>query len=207
MHFFVFRGRNNLFKSLEKLNFTLWLRLLHFWWFDLCPVVRGDPYTQSQQPVKLKKRNWGRKENQARTWSFTKLQITESILLCKQTNKLRTMYMRSCTSVPRKFVREIQGIVLIHWGVNTAVDTNRISQNLQTKHLCFLAILHPQSRSHLHFGGRLYEYPALTKKTTGDGINNFTTLAGLKIQSVYHSCINAFIYFTSQQRNPLNIVK
>ena len=124
----------------------------------------------------------------------------------KQTNKLRTMYMRSCTSLPRKFVREILEIVLIHWGVNTAVDTNRILQNLQTKHLCFLAILHP-SFSHLHFGGRLYEYPALTKKTTGDGINNFTTLAGLKIQSVYHSCINAFIYFTSQQRNPLNIGK
>ena len=62
-----------------------------------------------------------------------------------------------------------------------------------------LVILDPQGRSYLHFGGRLYEYPALMKKTPGDGINDFTTLAGLKLQSVYHCCIKAFIYFTSQQ--------
>ena len=109
------------------------------------------------------------------------------------------MHMRKYILIPRKFVRDIKGIIFIHWGVNTAVDTNRISQNLQTKRLCLLAIFDPQGRSHMHFGGRLYEYPALMKKTQGDGINNFTILAGLKIQSVYHSCIIAFIYFTSQQ--------
>ena len=88
---------------------------------------------------------------------------------------------------------------LYNLGVNTAVDTNRISESLQTKHLCLLAILDPQGRSHLHFDGRLYEYLALTNKTAGDGFNNFTTLAGLKIQSVHHGCINAFIYFSFQR--------
>ena len=46
-------GRYNLFKILEKLNFTM---CLHSWSVDLGPVVRGDPYTQSQQPEKLKKK-------------------------------------------------------------------------------------------------------------------------------------------------------
>ena len=97
---------------LEKLNFTSWLCLLHSWQVDLCLVVRGDPYTQSQQPMKLKK---NRKVKKAEAQSFKKLQITQSYRLCKETNKLRTLFMCKWISIPRKFVRETRGIVLIQF--------------------------------------------------------------------------------------------
>ena len=53
---FIFVERYNLFKILEKLKITLWLCLRHSWWVDPLLVVRGDPYAQSQQPVKLQKK-------------------------------------------------------------------------------------------------------------------------------------------------------
>ena len=97
---------------LEKLNFTSWLCLLHSWQVDLCLVVRGDPYTQSQQPMKLKKIE---KLKRLKHSLLRKFKITKSYRLCKETNKLRTLFMCKWISIPRKFVRETRGIVLIQF--------------------------------------------------------------------------------------------
>ena len=56
-----------------------------------------------------------RKIKKAEAQSFKKLQITQSYRLCKETNKLRTLFMCKWISIPRKFVRETRGIVLIQF--------------------------------------------------------------------------------------------
>lgn len=79
-------GRYNLFKILEKLKFTV---CLHSWSVDLGPVVRGDLYTQSQQPENLKKKggkNWKVKKKSGLNMFFQEISDNWIDRLCKQTN-------------------------------------------------------------------------------------------------------------------------
>ena len=94
----------------------------------------------------------------------------ESNGLCTSTNKL--LCIRRWFSIPLQFEKKPKEhfVNTRELRVDQVVNTNRFSQNLLMKYSCLLAILVSQDKSHLHFGGRLFEYAALTEKTANENL-------------------------------------